>query len=93
MKLFAASEFAAQALADKAHAYLVEHDAGYAESVAAGRTTQWAMPTRELDDKGEPISDWHIPIEPRCIDAFDAAELEHLDAEGLQFMAARERKP
>lgn len=91
MKLFADSEAAAQALADKAHAYLIEHDAGYAESVESGRTTQWAVPTRDLDDKGEPIGDWYIPVEPRCIDAFGAAELERLDVEGLEFMANRER--
>jgi len=91
MRIYTSTEAQAQALADKAHAYLIERDAGYAKSVEAGRTTQWAVPTRDLDDNGEPVSDWYIPIEPRCIDAFESAELERLDAEGLEFVAARER--
>ena len=63
MKIYFSTQAEAQAAADKAHAYLVSTDGGYAESVAAGHTVRWCIP--EQDSNG-----WGVLVEPRVFGAF-----------------------
>ena len=88
MRLYATSQAAAQANADKAHAYLIASDEAYAASVAAGQTVRWAVPARDVDADGNPVGEWFIAVEPRCLGAFTDAELSRLDAEGLALLGA-----
>ena len=54
------TEAAAQELADRCHAYLVDNDEAYAASVEAGQTLQWAIPTQD-----EETGLWLVPLNER----------------------------
>lgn len=88
MKLYAATEQACQALADKAHAYKIERSAAYAQSVQDGKTLRWSLPLRETDANGDPVGDWYIPFEADLLGAFTEAELQGLDQDGKDWLAS-----
>jgi hypothetical protein len=92
MKIYADSKAAADALQDKAHAFMIAADKNYAASVAAGHTKRWAIPQRDLDDKGQPVGDWYIFVEGKLLDAFAPVEHEKLDQVGKDELAAREAR-
>lgn len=79
MRITAPTQAAAQALQDKAHAFMIANDPPYADSVAQGHTLRWAVPARDVDANGNPVGDWFIPVEDRCLGAFTADELLRVD--------------
>lgn len=91
-RLYAVSEVAAQALADKAHAFLIANNPAYAGSVARGETLRWAKPKQELDKDGKPFGEFYIEVEDKCIDCFTGVEQQKLDQAGKDFLAARVAK-
>jgi len=89
MRITATSEAEAKALADKAHAHKIATDPAYAKSVEQGRTTNWAVPRRDLDDKGQPVGDWFIAVEGSVLESFSEAEQVKLDVEAKAILAER----
>jgi hypothetical protein len=67
MKIYYTTEKEAQAAADKAHAYLIANDAGYAKSVDAGQTKHWSIP--EFDGK-----QWFILAEAKVASEFPSVD-------------------
>lgn len=68
MRMYADTEAKAQALADRAHAFLIANDSAYAKSVGDGKTLRWATPMQ--DSAG-----WWIAVADRCAGAFTVQEL------------------
>lgn len=64
------TQAAAQELADRCHSYLIANDQNYAESVALGHTTAWAIPYQ-----AEGSSDWSVPVAERVNGCLTAEEL------------------
>ncbi len=62
MRKYAASQAESQSDADRCHAHLIATDKHYAESVTAGGTKRWAVPQRDVDDKGQPVGQWWIAV-------------------------------
>lgn len=63
------TEAAAQELADRCHAWLIENDTAYAASVTAGQTKAWAIPTQ---DKATGL--WLVPVTERVFPCLTKAE-------------------
>lgn len=61
----------AQELADRCHVWLIDNDPAYAESVAAGQTLQWAIPTQ-----GEDSGLWSVPVNERVFPCLTKAEYD-----------------
>lgn len=88
MKYLATSKADAEAAAAKAHAHKIATDPFYADSVANGHTLRWSFPLREVDDKGQPVGDYYIPVQPPVLDAFSVAEQDKLDVEAKAVLSA-----
>ena len=76
--LYGPDEATVQSFCDRAHSYLLSHDADYAAAVAAGITKRWSKPLRELDETGKPIGGWFMRVNDACLPAFTAVELQGL---------------
>lgn len=71
MKLRFATQALAKTRADEIHAWLIQNDSKYAQSVDEGQTVRWGVP---MPDSGE----WVVMIKPRCLGALSAQEAASL---------------
>jgi len=88
VKYIATSKEDAEAIAAKAHAHKIATDPFYADAVAKGHTKRWSLPLQDVDDKGQPVGDYYIPVEPPVLDAFSTVEQERLDASAKTVLQA-----
>ena len=83
-KLYFKSEMEAVAAAAACHAWLIEHDQAYAESVAAGQTVCWSMVARDGDFDGggnwtpAAIERWFILVSERVKGVLPQADQDAL---------------
>lgn len=74
-----ATQAAAQAFADAIHSRMIAADAAYADSVAKGHTTAWAIPYQDVDDSGNPVSaTWWVNTKERVDKVLQASERTQL---------------
>jgi hypothetical protein len=78
MRLEFDTKAAAQSKADAIHAWLVANNKDYAASVASGQTLRWAEPRRDVDENGNAVGKWHIPLKDRALGALARAERDRL---------------
>jgi hypothetical protein len=75
MMLTFVSEQAAQAKALQIHEWMIANSDAYAESVAAGKTTAWAVPYQQKDEDGNVIDPaWCVNVKDRCLGALTDSE-------------------
>ena len=81
MRLAFATKAAAQAVADRLHAYMQATNSEYAKSVQQGRTTACCKPYQDVGRDGKPIgSDWFLNFKDRHMAGLTVAERADLKA-------------